>query len=127
MKIAAFEDATIWGIGDSESEAKTEAEGHIRDQLPDDLIEVVIENLRTAPISDELLAEFVDTATGDTPFKLDGSGILVLTGGEPVAEDNFQIMQRGQKGFTDADIILIACECLHVVFAGALIGAQPNF
>lgn len=86
VKIAAYDDDAIWGLGDNEdaaeaeAQARSEAEGFMRDSLPEDAIEEAVAGLKTAPVADDLfdLTKAAEGGDDDPPaFKLD-DGTLVI-------------------------------------------------
>lgn len=66
MKIAAYDDDGIWGVGDNEEQARAEAEGFMRGCFVDDPDEAQaqIDALQIAPISDDLLAKATEVDRG---------------------------------------------------------------
>ncbi len=59
-KIAAYDADGIWGVGDTEDQARAEADGFIRglfDDPNDEVAESTIRALRCSPISDEMVGE----------------------------------------------------------------------
>lgn len=97
-KIAAYDDEGIWGVGDTEEQARAEAEGFIKDNVPAESQQAEIDKLTFAPISDDLIALLVDdegnaspTSKDDAPFVLDPDGTLIPdpeNAGEEVEEDD---------------------------------------
>lgn len=67
-KIAAYDRDGIWGLGDTEEQARAEAEGSIRDMLPESMHEEEIGKLQTAPVSEALLAQ-IDALINDDTYK----------------------------------------------------------
>jgi hypothetical protein len=80
MKIAAYDEDGIWGVGDTAEKAIEEATGTLIDMdAADD-----IPNLKTAPISDELLEKISNAddpkmaaPIAEFPFILNADGVLV--------------------------------------------------
>lgn len=97
-KIAAYDDTGIWGVGDNEEQAKAEAEGFIKESMPEDEQQAEIDGLKTAPISDDMLALLVDEdgnpspcSIDDAPFIVDPDGTLIPdpeNAGEEVEDDD---------------------------------------
>jgi hypothetical protein len=94
-KIAAYDDDGIWGVGDTEEQARAEAEGFVRECYTGDKEkgEEACRALKTAPVSDDLLARA--TAGGelhinytDYPFLLNDEGVLVFDEDKAEANDD---------------------------------------
>lgn len=89
LKIAAYDQDGILGIGDNADQALAEAEGFLRDHAdnPDECLEKV----KTAPVSDALLDEILRVGfpfdTFHVPVILGPDGILWLDDGPSSAED----------------------------------------
>jgi hypothetical protein len=62
MKFAAFTEETIWGVGATEAEARTEAEATMRDMGDD----ARIAELRFAPIDDALVEALAEAEANGT-------------------------------------------------------------
>jgi hypothetical protein len=109
MKIAAYDDDGIWGVGDTQEQADAEADGFLREAashtindvltLDEEAYKSMKEEIKFAPVSDDYLeralADDPDTAEGatritinysDYPFMLNEDGVLVFD--EDKAEAN---------------------------------------
>ena len=97
-KIAAYDDDGIWGVGNTQEQAKAEAEGFLRDSFEEDEGEdgylAAIAALKFAPIADEFLAMITGynvigiwASTEDFPYKL-ADGVLEFDADADIAADN---------------------------------------
>lgn len=82
-KFAAYDDDGIWGVGDTQEQARAEAEGYLKDVLAGtDEEETACNNLKTAPMSDDLLRAVLEldgcAPITDVMFSVDDDGTLVL-------------------------------------------------
>lgn len=78
-KIAAYDADGIYGVGDTEEQARAEAAGYLREMFADpndEAAERTIAGLRCAPIDAELLAEVHRCGSGYEVFAL-ADGVLV--------------------------------------------------
>ena len=90
MKIAAYDDDGIWGIGDNEEQAKAEAERTIRDDYEE--ADELIAGVKIAPISDEFLAYIIGAGKDEgSPYVcelVDGVLIAKADGDEEEEEED---------------------------------------
>jgi hypothetical protein len=97
LNIAAYDKDGIWAVGETQELALSEASAYFQNTFPPDAVESLIENLKFAPISQELQ----DKGTGGGedigdvtimqsayPHKLDENGVLILDPDAPPVEDN---------------------------------------
>lgn len=72
MRLAAYDNEGIWGVGDTIEQARAEAEGFIIECFPDDPdgAKAAIEELKEAPISEDLLRRIITFNEADGPSKL---------------------------------------------------------
>jgi hypothetical protein len=98
-KFASYTEETIWGIGDSEAEAREDGEAAMREN---DVASADIASLKIAPIDDELVEalEEADELGEDILFDLiDG----VLCEVEPVDEDGEEDGEEEDEEYEDED------------------------
>lgn len=101
MKIAAYVDndsgAGIWGLGETEEDAKAHAEAAINDGVDGAEAQSEIASLKFAPVSDPLLERLADEfeldtagfiAKTDVPYLLGPDGILWIDEDAEPAEDD---------------------------------------
>lgn len=82
-KFAAYDDDGIWGVGDTAEQARGEAEGYLKDVLAGTSeIDTALDDLKTAPMSDELLRVVLEldgcAPITDVQFSRSDDGILTL-------------------------------------------------